>query len=148
MSYNYAIDAVARSTGSTSENMFATAPAGVEQKVLPGTTTAGVSFPDNVSTSLAAYIPVGANGIYVIDCDCPSNGNYSVTSVGSIVDNAGTITAVGFNATAIGTITGSPITALGRTLLSNGALGNSVFLFQNSGVALVYNITVTKIASF
>lgn len=144
MSYNYAIDAVARSTGSSSLNMFATAPAGVEQKVLPGTTTAAVSIPNNLSTSLAAYIPVGSNGIYVIDCDCPSNGNYSVTSTGSIVKNASTTVAVGFNATAVGQGATAP---LGVSYL-NSSDGSGVFLFQNSGAALVFNITVTKIASF
>jgi len=147
MAYNYGIDAVPRSTGSTSLNMFATAPAGVEQKVSPSTVFTGVSFPNAVSTPLATFIPGGANGMYVIDCDCPSNGNYSVTSVGSLVDVAGTITAVGFNAQAIGAVTGSPITALGRALLSNGA-GDGVYLYQNSGAALIYNISVTKLGSF
>jgi hypothetical protein len=147
MAYNYGIDAVPRSTGSSSLNMFATAPAGVVPKITPSSSFAGVSIPNNVSTSLDTFIPAGANGMYVIDCDCPSNGNYSVTGVGSIVEVSGVITAVGFNAQAIGFVTGSPITSLGRSLLSNGD-GSSVFLYQNSGGALVFDITVTKIAAF
>jgi hypothetical protein len=147
MAYNYGIDAVSRSTGSTSLNMFATAPAGVEQKVSPSTVFTGVSIANALSISLATFIPGGANGMYVIDCECPASGNYAVTGVGSIVDVAGTITAVGFNAQVIGAVTGSPITALGRALLSNGG-GDGVYLYQNSGAALIYNITVTKLGSF
>ena len=145
--YNYAVDAVARSGGAAPKNMFATAPAGVEQKVSPSSVFLNVSFPNNVSTPLTAYIPAGANGIYVIDCDCPLSGNFAVTSVGSIVNNNGTIQATGFNAGVIGSITGA-VTAIAQARLSNGSLGDNVYLFQNSGAALVYNISVTKIGSF
>lgn len=145
--YNYAVDAVARSGGAAPKNMFATAPAGVEQKVSPSTVFLNVSIANNFNTSLAAYIPAGANGIYVIDCDCPLSGNYAVTSVGSIVNNNGTIEATGFNAGVIGGITGA-VTAILQARLSNGATGNGVYLYQNSGAALVFNISVTKIGSF
>jgi len=147
-SYNYAVDAVARSGGAAPKNMFATAPAGVEQKVSASTVFLNVSIANNFITSLAAYIPAGANGIYVIDCDCPASGNFALTSVGSIVNNNGTIQATGFNAGVIGTITGNPVTAIAQARLSNGATGNGVFLYQDSGAALVYNISVTKIGSF
>jgi hypothetical protein len=145
--YNYSVDAVARSGGAAPKNMFATAPAGVEQKVSAGSVFLNVSIANNFNTSLAAYIPAGANGIYVIDCDCPLSGNYAVTSVGSIVNNNGTIQATGFNAGVIGGITGA-VTAILQARLSNGAVGDGVYLYQNSGAALVFNISVTKIGSF
>jgi len=151
--YNYAMDAVAASTGSSQTNMFATSIA----QNLP---TAIRCAPVNVTVATGTQVAVPASvfsagsGIYTLFCD--SGGNNDLSATGSVtITPAGTIAdSKGFfcnslNSNAVYTA-GPPVAISSpyQILFLGGALGSYVpQIYQNVSATLTYAVSAIKIAN-
>jgi hypothetical protein len=143
-SYNYAIDAVARSNN---QNMFATAKAdNLETAIVVPAVNLDVS--SGVFTSIPAAVFANGSGVYHLWCNGP--GSYDVCSTGSVtITPAGTIaSSAGFTSQVIQSVTapgGAGACAIVSVSLTTG--GGAPGILQNSGATQTYNCQAIKIAN-
>ena len=140
MASNYACEAVQRSAGAAPKYLYAPAPEGTAEQAGGFVIIPGVVAGNNAPVNLLQYFPVGANGVYLLDC-AANNVQYSITTTGVIAEltNPGLL-VTGFNSSTIANVAGQ----LEVFVLGTGA---GPILTQNSGGPLTYTITIVKLAS-
>jgi hypothetical protein len=147
-SFNYAIDAVARSGGAAPQNTFATA---VADNLPTSIVAGGISVATDASATpvpIPATVFSAGSGLYQLWCNGP--GTYDVCSTGRvIITPAGTVdSAAGFSSQSIQSVTspvgGGACTIVQVTLTNTGT---GPVLTQNSGGAQNYSCQAIKIAN-
>jgi len=139
MASNFACESVQRSAGTSPKYLYAPAPEGTAELFGGITTVLNVATVSGTALSILAAFPAGANGVYLIDCTT-SNATYNISSSGIVLDVSGAaVTVIGFNN--VNTAPGGA-TEVG---LQGGA--GALTLYQNSGGALTYTLSISKIAS-
>jgi hypothetical protein len=152
-SFNYAIDAVARSGGAAPQNTFATA-------VADNLPTAIRSASVNVVVATGVNVPIPASvfsagsGVYALFCDAA--GNNDLSAVGSVtITPAATIAdSKGFFCNNVNTTLtvaqGPPVTVTQsqNILFMTGSLGAYIpTIFQNVSASITYAVSAIKIAN-
>lgn len=150
---NYAMDAVALSTGSSKINTYATS---IAQNLPTAIRCAPVSVTVATGTQVAVPASVfsAGSGIYTLFCD--GNGNNDLSATGTVtITPAGTIAdSKGFfcnslNSNAVYTA-GPPIAVANpyQILFLGGAVGSYVpQIFQNVTASVTYSVSAIKIAN-
>jgi len=145
MSYNYAIDAVQRSTGSSQVNMFASSSAtNVQNGVAQGPRVITVASGANYNFSaqdLAALFPT--SGVYSLNLD--SAGTADLSAVGrATIQSDGTYVLTGFQA--LTSISGAALATYSQMLMA-GSPSTTITIQQNTGANVVFSATSTKLSN-
>ena len=140
MASNFACESVQRSAGAAPKYLYAPAPEGTAEMFGGLTIVLNVSVANATVVSLLPIFPAGSNGVFLIDCFTSAVSAYNISSSGLFLDiPGGGVTVTGFNN--VNTAPGGA-TEVGLAG-GNGALS----IYQNSGGALVYTITISKLAN-
>ena len=139
MASNFACESVQRSAGAAPKYLYSPAPEGTAEMFGGVTTVLNVATVSGVPLSIVSAFPVGSNGVFLIDC-FTAPGAYNISSSGVFLDiPGGTVSVTGFNN--VNTAPG------GATQVGLAGTGNILTLYQNSGGALTYTITISKLAN-
>lgn len=136
--YNYAIDAVARSTGSTQQNMFCPSVAdNVENPTqivnISNVTIAGASF-----LNLPAALFAPGTGLYYV--------SYTITASGLSQGAIGRVTVAG-GATTGASGFGAFVSTGGANYIQMYSQNPNVTLSNASGASITVSLSATKIAA-
>jgi len=139
MASNFACESVQRSAGTSPKYLYSPAPEGTAEMFGGVVTVLNFAVANATVVSLLPLFPAGSNGIFLIDCFAGA-GAYNISSSGVFLDVPGAgVSVVGFNN--VNTAPGG-LTEVG---LAGG--GGALSIYQNSGGALVYTITISKLAN-